>query len=487
MIIKEAYEKLVKNAVFAGAADLISKFKYFIFIPIFSKLTGAAGYGVWVQIMVTVNMLLPLATMGMDSGLIRFLPGKDRAGVREDIGSVSVIALLFSSAAGLLVIIFSRFLCVNFIKEPAYLSLVRLSGLYLTTFAVKELFLKYFRAMNKITIYSVFLAAESIISIAAVLIAILSGYGITGALLSLTIMNIVFLVLYFILITRDVGYSVPRFLNIRSYFNYCIPLIPMMWFLWANNMADRYIIGYFLNPKEVGIYAACYSISYFVIGVFSSPILVVVPPVAAKFWNEGDRTATRNIINRSIKYSLFFMIPCVFGFTLIAKPAISVITTKDFLGGFTTIPFILTGYLFYVIAALTENVILLFNKTRAMLTIYGVSAILNIFLNLMLIPKFGILGAAMTTALTFFILMLMIIFFTLRLGFFAGYDYMFILKTIFASFAMTVFMRLIRPDSMVKFALTLFIGAIVYLSIMIFLKAIGRTELNYVKKIVRLK
>lgn len=481
--MRDIYKKLIKDAMFVGIADLIAKLKYFIFIPIFSKLIGTAGYGIWVQVMVTVNLLLPLAILGTDSSFIRFLPGKDKDAIREDISSISIIILIFSLFAGLLIFIFSKFLCTNFFKDIEYINLVRLSGLYLTTFALKELFLKYFRARNKIVLYSIFLMIESLVSILAVIVMVLFGYGIFGALFSLIVTNVIFLILYLLLISRDVGYCKPRFLNVRAYLNYSIPLVPMMWFLWVNNSSDRYLIGYFLGPKEVGIYAACYSISYFVISIFTSPILVVVPPVVTMFWNRNDKETVREIINRSVKYSIFFMIPCIVIFTLIAEPLILALTTTDFLKGVIIVPFILLGYLFFVVGVLTENVILLFKKTKLILAIYGTCALLNIFLNLILIPKIGILGAAISTALTFFALMLAIIFFTFRLKFFIGYDYIFIFKAGFASLLMALFIYFLKPDSVSGIIGTASLGIIIYLSVMIYSKAINKSELNYIKSI----
>ena len=481
--MKDIYKKLVKNTIFVGFADLAVKLKYFIFIPIFSKLIGATGFGVWVQIMVTVNMLLPLAILGTDASFMRFLPGKDKASIREDVSSMSIIVLVFSLLSGLAIFAFSKFLCVNFLKSVEYIDLVRLSAVFLTTFSLKELFIKYFRAMNKILLYSLFLVIESFVSILVVIIMIMLKYGIFGALLSVTVMNVVFLVLYLILILRDVGFCRPKFLNIRSYLHYSVPLIPMMWFLWVSNSFDRYLIGYFLGPKEVGIYAACYSISYFAVGIFASPILVVVAPMVTMFWNENDKEAAREVINRSIKFALFFMIPSILAFTLLAKPIILLITTPDFIKGIIIVPFILMGYLFYIVGALTENVTLLFKRTRVSLAMYGVSALLNIFLNILLIPRIGLLGAAISTFITFLVLMLAIIIFTIRIKFFIGYDYIFIFKSVFASFIMALFIFFFKPDSALQSIQAVFIGVVVYILIMVLSKGINKTEFNYIRDI----
>lgn len=481
--MKDLYKKIIKGITMVGIADLFVRLKYFILIPIFSKRMGAMGYGLWAQTMTTVTILLPVAMLGSDMGLMRFLPGKDKRALSENITSILSIVTMSSLLAGLLIIIFSGYIADSFFKSIKYISLIRLSGIYLFTFSLKELLLKILRIKGDFKKYSIYLSVESLLYIIVGSILALWGGSVFLILFFFTIINAVFLLVYLITIRNEIGFNTPRLSGAKDFFICTLPLIPITWFLSIDNIADRYIIGFFHGISKVGIYAAVYSISYFVINLFTAPILVVMQQVISELWNKGDFQIAKDLLNKCIKYTLYLTLPLIFGFWTISHNIIVLLTTKEFSGGAVIAPFILFGYQFFIIAAIIENVLLLKNRAKLILIIYMASAITNISLNLLLVPRIGILGAAIVTTLTFLVHMCLCIVSILKDGMLIM-NWGFLARLLAASCLMLAVMQMISSTILAGIVFKVILGAALYFGSLYMLGIPKKEEILTIKAII---
>ena len=66
----------IKDIGFIGFAEILVSIGGIILIPLLTKTLGAYGYGLWQQAMVTIGILSPLASFGLNNALVRFLPSK---------------------------------------------------------------------------------------------------------------------------------------------------------------------------------------------------------------------------------------------------------------------------------------------------------------------------------------------------------------------------------------------------------------------------
>ncbi len=481
--MKELYARIIKGTAMVTVADSLVRLKFFILIPVFSKTMGAIGYGVWTQVMVTVTMLLPLAMPGGDFGLMKFLPGLDKKTMSEKLSSILWIVLVSSIMAGSAITLFSWPISTIFFNDAKYATLVRLAGLYLVTFVLKEFFLKLFRCTSDIKRYSKYLFLESVAYLTVGLVLALYMRSVFYILAAYTAINFLFLILYWTIIQKKIGLRLPILSDIKSYLLYSLPIIPTAWFLWIDNVADRYILGLFRGLSDVGIYAASYSLSYFVINFFTAPILVLVQPMILEAWNKGESEKAKALFNKCIKYAIYLILPFIFAFWVASPYLVSVLTTRDFMSGIFAVPFVLCGYLFFAITAIVESILLGRNKTKIMFTAYGASAIANIILNLALIPKMGIKGAAISTTLTFFILMCLVILSVVKHKI-LSIDLGFISKVVAASLIMFFTMRLVNPTSFIKVIGMTLCGAAIYFGIMFLWGTPKKEDMAMIKNLV---
>lgn len=475
------YKDIVKKISVVGVTDMFVRLKPFIFIPIISKTLGAGSYGAWTQIMITVSMLLPIVMLGMQFGLLRYLPGKSREAARSELNSVLSLVSILSFVGAIVLIAMSDFLSTMFFGSMEFSFLVKLGGVYLITMSLREVFLSYFRSQEKMSVYSILVFLDAILSLGLALWLTFTGYGVSVLLLMLILLNTGLIITAYMAASRDLGFIFPSLPNLAlsKYLKYSLPFLPMLWLLWVMNSSDRYFLGYFKTMADVGIYSACYGISYFVVNMIGGPVYLVFQPIIMRIWNSSSRESASALVNNIIKYVLFLTIPAAFLFSIIAKSVIPFLTTKDFTSGIIVIPLILLSYTFYTIAIFVEVMIYLTNDTKKLLFTYSIPAVFNLGLNAILIPQLGMLGAGIATACSFALQFLCTVFVARRKGVFKlKLDFAFLMKVLAASLLMSIVISGLPQASILQVGFVVFCGMIIYAGTALLMKVFKKSEIE---------
>jgi O-antigen/teichoic acid export membrane protein len=258
---------------------------------------------------------------------------------------------------------------------------------------------------------------------------------------------------------------------------FSIPLTPNMAIMWIINVSDRYMISYFMGTTAAGIYNASYSYGSYA-ALLMMPIGAVLYPTISKLYDEGNLGETKNYLSYSVKYFLMAAIPAAFGLSILARPVLQILTTPEFVPGVTIVPYVASGAIIVVFHPICEYIILLAKKTRVMVVLLSISAVLNIILNIALIPPLDILGAAVATLITYTVLGTSTLLvsrrylkFPISLGF--------ILKSIISSGLMTLCIWLIKPESILMVIVSIVAGTIIYFGILFALRGLSRSEISF--------
>ena len=177
--------------------------------------------------------------------------------------------------------------------------------------------------------------------------------------------------------------------------------------LWIVGTSDRYFITHFLGLSQTGIYTSSDTLGG-LIALFYGPIQFVLYPMLARLWEEKRHTTIKNYMEYSTKLYLTLAIPAVAGIALLSQPLLRLITTSQFLIGNTLVFLIAAGTLFLGIYNIDVNVILFSKKSKLLPLMIGAVSILNVVSNVILIPHIGMLGAAISNIVSFFVLALIV-------------------------------------------------------------------------------
>lgn len=480
------YEKFTKDVGVIGLTNLVLTLRGLILLPIIAKILGPSGYGTWSLALVTLGLVTPIAEMGLSTALVRFLAAeKSTREIQEGFFSVLSAMLCCGTAIGLILFFLANFLANTLFGDASTLPIIQVIAIIVPVRAINTVCLAFFMAFRQMKTYSLFILLRNLGEIALIAGLVLSGFGIFGAVLSLLIASLFTTGVALYMIVSQIGIKRPDFHYLKSYLKFGLPLLPTNFFGWIVGMSDRYVIGYFLGITSVGIYSAAYSLGSF-LSHFRVPLTRVLPPTLSKSYDEGKDAEVQSYLSYSLKYLLMLTVPAVFGLSLLGKQILRIFTTAEFIpSGYLVIPFVALSMLFFGIYATTGAQILrLAKKTNILGAIWGIGGLVNLGLNLVFVPRFGILAAAATTLFAYALASGLTLYFSFRELTFKV-DWAFIVKSLAASGVMSLVILSLNPVKTWEVFLIIGLGAVIYGIVLFLLRGFTRSEVKFFTRFVR--
>jgi O-antigen/teichoic acid export membrane protein len=279
-----------------------------------------------------------------------------------------------------------------------------------------------------------------------------------------------------------VGVAIPALRNLKNYLAFGLPLVPSGLSDWVINSSDRYVISIFLGTAYVGYYSPGYLLGNLII-MFIQPLGCVLPVALSKHYDENKKDLVEGILSRSLKYFLVLAIPAAFGLSLLSKPILSVLSTPEIADqGYLITPFVALGMLFYGTTSIIANIISLVKKTKISASIWFIAAMLNLSLSLLLVPRVGIIGAAIATMMAFAVALMLVTYYSVPIIRIAV-NYKFILKCIIASSAMSAIIIMISPLTLLQILITIGLCIAVYFLLLWLFRGIDAEEVIFLKNV----
>lgn len=474
----QEYATFGRQVGYVIGANIATHLLVFIQLPILTRALGANLYGTWSLINVTVFLIFPFAMLGLSMAVIRFLSAeKDVGRIREDFFSVCSIVGIAGIVLSLLLFLLSDFLAVYIFRDVSLSSYIKLASVLILFNAMYQVLRTFFRVRRRIGLYTTIVLMYDAFQVGLIVLFILLGYKLTGAISALIINGILFNLIALFIILKQIGFQLPRFSRMKSYLKWGVPLTPAAAILWIIHTSDRYMVSYFIGVTAAGIYNAAYAIGNYA-SFALMPLGIVLYPNVVKTYEEGNLDITRNYFKYSVKYLMIIAIPAACGLSILGKPLLQILTTPEFMPGSNIVPFVAFGAIFFCFYQIGVYVLQLAGKTGLVMILLGTAAGLNILLNIILIPRMGILGAAVATLVAYSVLGMVTLivsrrYFKFNLGIPS------IVKSIFASAIMVVCIWLINPDSIATVVISIFVGAVVYFAVLLLVKALSKEELAF--------
>jgi O-antigen/teichoic acid export membrane protein len=184
------------------------------------------------------------------------------------------------------------------------------------------------------------------------------------------------------------------------------PFVVLILFLKGIEFSDKFIIGKKLGLEATGIYSFLFSVASAIHIFIVSGFYIIYLPQLIKSFKTDTRLFKRELLTFSLLTAvcsilLVIVIPlvCPFIFELIEKEA--------FLSQIDLLYIFLLGFLFNNLSLIPHLFLYISHDEKAITVIMAVSFLLNLSLNLLLIPKFGILGAGYSFIVTYFTVLLL--------------------------------------------------------------------------------
>lgn len=387
----DKYKKLLSNTFIFGISTFSSKVLVFLLLPLYTRILTNADYGVVDLIVQTSNLLIPLVTLGITNGVIRF--GLDKSVNKNEVFTTGIVSIL--GGFGIFLLFAPLITKVRYISNHTVIiyCFVLMSSLRL-------LCSQFVRAKQMVRLF----AFDGVLSTATtiaftVLFLVVFKLGINGYVLAIIVSD--FLSVVFLFITaklhKHITFTLKNKATPRAMLKYSIPLIPTTIFWWITNVSDRYIVAFMLGTQANGLYAISYKIPTIVI-LISSIFIEAWQMSAITENNKGHRE--RFFTNVFKSYSSIIFITSS-GLILLVKVITKVLVADSFYRSWQYVPFLVMATTFSCLVTFLGSIYLVEKKSSLTLATTFVGALINVILNLLLIPRFGVNGAGFATFISY--------------------------------------------------------------------------------------
>jgi O-antigen/teichoic acid export membrane protein len=217
---------------------------------------------------------------------------------------------------------------------------------------------------------------------------------------------------------------------------------------------------------------------------FIIPIISILSVVLPKFFDENNLNEVKNYLSYSLKYFLLIMTPAVFGLSILSHQLLTIFSTKEIANNaYLVVPFIGVSMYIYGLILFFIIILNLAKKTKLVAIIWAIAALLNLILNLIFTPIFGIVAAAVITLISYLCALVLMWYFAFK-EFQFKIDWDFIAKSLISSILMVLFIAWFGPKSLFSVILSIILGVFIYGILIFSFRGVGKKEINFLKKLV---
>lgn len=479
------YQQFARRIGLIGITNLLIGLSELILLPILTGSLPIEEYGTYVQIIVTVNLLPGVVMLGLPYTMIRYFAAlNSREEIQEGYYSIMGITVVTAGLTSLTLFILAESIATALFDGQTMVTRILALAVFLECMNLLQF--NYFRTFQQIKRYSSLLFLKTCIQLVLVGALVLAGYGILGAVMGLFTTNLILFLVMEFFIVYGIGIAVPKFKHLREYLLFGLPTVPGNLSSWVVNSSDRYVIALLLGTTYVGYYAPGYVLGN-IVNMFIAPLSFILPAVLSKYYDENNLKEVQTILQYSLKYFLMLAVPSFIGLSILSKSMLTLLSTPEIASnGYLITPFTALSSVFFGIYVIIVQILFLEKNTIVTAKIWMGAAVMNFGLNLIAIPFMGIIGAAITTLISFVFSLGIVLYYmktNSRINIISSFNKT-ILRTTLASLCMIPIVFVLKPDGIVLILLTVVLCATTYFALLFIFREITEQEIRFFRKIV---
>ncbi|WP_162562352.1 flippase [Salinigranum rubrum] len=364
----------------------------FLAVTVFARELGPAGIGAFFLFQALFRVL----ESGIDLGLNTAIEKRLSEGASRETILGSGIVLKFAGFLGVVALLLAFRGPVNsYVGEPvAGLLILTVGASQLATIATTTL-----RGELRVGETAVlFLANQVVYALLGAVFVLGFGMGPIGLIYGVIVGSVVsFLWGIAKLDTRPARPSMASVRSLLSYTKYnIIPALGVQVHSWT----DVLIIGLILTQADVGAYEVAWRVAAITL-LFPNALGVSLLPQASAFSTSGNRERVGRLISNALLPSVALVIPAVFGTLVFAREILGLLFGPEYAAASLVLVVLIAGKVPEAVQTVVGRVLLGIDRPDLVARATVVSTVLNIVLNVALIPRYGLIGAAVATTFAF--------------------------------------------------------------------------------------
>lgn len=385
-------KSLAKDTGLFAISNFGSKILVFLLTPLYTSILTTEEYGIADLITTTISFIYPILTLAIADATLRYALDKE-----NDKRKVLNNSLLLTFVSIVVLLLF----------RPAILFISQTIGYYWTVFVITYALFNihnclsnYIKGIERTGLFAVQGLIQTVaIIVCNIVFLVLFKFGLDGYLISIIIGYMVPIAIM-IICGKLYKVFIPFRLDwtlMRDMLSYSIPMVPTL-LAWAiNTSIDKYMIIGFIGLSDSGTYSVAHKIPTIfttVISIFTQAWQIS----AISNYGSDDESQYYTVIYSGL--NLISVIGCLF-VILLCKWFAAFLFAKDFFIAWRYVPLLTVSAMFASHGGFLASSFRAAKKTKSLFGSVLLGSVINVVLNWTLIPRYGALGAAIATTISF--------------------------------------------------------------------------------------
>jgi O-antigen/teichoic acid export membrane protein len=405
-------KSLLVQASHYSLASFFTMLAGLVTFPLLTRIFSVSEYGTMSLIAATVTVAGALGKLGVQHSILRYRTeigaGKGEFTLRQlyastffgMIGSGAVVTLLLISSV--------QVIPLRWLGDPQLRGLFAIAGFLVLVQVTESALINFLRAEQRTAPLMGYQVAKKYLSLAFILIAVVLVAHTLRAFYTASVLAEILGVgtLMVVLFRRNdrpmperADFSPPLYQQLVSFG------IPMMIGYEMSGLVlavgDRYVIDGMIGEAPLGLYAAAYNLCQYVQAVFIASVGQAIMPIYMDMWDREGPAQASDFISRSLRRYVLFGAPVVAGLAAVGPELLPSLASEKYASAGVILPWVIAGMVVDGTNAMVGAGLFIHRKTRAIMAIVMSCAALNIGLNILLIPRIGVLGSAIATLVSY--------------------------------------------------------------------------------------
>jgi len=394
---------LGKQSLIYGIGTILTRLVTFLLLPVYTNVFAPEQYGIVSLAYAFTGFVIVFYRYGMDTALLKFYIDADNNGKKKYFTTIfstqTITSLLFSG----IVFISARLLAPIFLGGE-YEKLMQFVAVILFLDGLRELPLLVLRANEKPKQFIFFSLINVLLLMGLnIYLVVILQMGIEGVLIGNILASGIVLLATLPIIIKNFQFTSVNIPVLKEVLKFGLPFLPAALFSMVMELSDRYLLEWLADTAAVGLYSAGNNFGKFGLLIVMGFNMGWTP----YFLKMGKDKNAKLLFSQITKYFLgmmgFFIVLITIWIDSIVRLKMGGITFfgEEYWSSTQVVPILLLGYYFFGFYVMQLPGVFLTNRTKRIPLFRGAGAVLMVVSNIILIPIFGILGAAYSKAFAY--------------------------------------------------------------------------------------
>ncbi len=418
--MKSGLSKIKKDIQWSFISLAISSLSHLLLRIVLSKDLGASGLGLYTLIFTIYLLGSRFVPFGTGAALTRFIPMNDGnpLQIKEYISIGLICSFISGSIFSVIIYTLSDTIAINFFHNSEMIYLLKITAFCIPFIAIEKTVIGALNGFRKMNCFAYLNILQNIsVFIVSIVLVVFLKMDVLGAVLGFVIPTIIIGFLSLSFVKDQIR------ITLKSYSE---TTRKILWFGFYSVLSasvstlmihvDSLLIGHFMTETEVGYYAVAIILIEGII-IIPSAIQRVTTPIIAKYYGKNDYENIIKLIKKTMLKTFMLTMFLIIFLVIFGKFLITFLFTEEFLPAYTPLIILLVGHGIRAPFISIGGTLSSIGKVNIAFRVNALSSIINLILNLMLIPIFGLVGAASATSASLIISVVIALYFIKRYTF----------------------------------------------------------------------